>query len=704
TGTGTQQPVFRIYTVTPTSAAVSGVRPSAFDDAFPDLPDDFLLAGVAYSIVRGRTIQPQNYQNAYRWRGGLGLGEPQVTVVANFNRMYDPREAGHDVDDASTWTASNGNPAIIWAWWRTAPFGRNQPMSTINWDKVASEANKCDQTVTDRSGSSIPRYRCGVAFPDSKPRQECEREILETMDAFPVYDDDGKVWPRVGVYEAPTLTFTADQDIITEQTEIVDDGEAQIDGVIVEYISPDHGYTKQPCSPWLNPNYYDASRQPNFRTIQRLGCQDHNQAVRLAKTEGLRGAPTKKAALGTTIKGILAKGERTITLDLDDEFRGAFEIATPVVEAPTGTAASFAVVPMQTDRYDLGDGEEGPPPALAPILNIDDTLEVADNVDVLAQTVDAASGSSVRLIAAFDAPSRSDRFFRFRFVPTGTSTAAPEYFVTDMDEGVAQSPIVSEGTEYSVSWQTMTAGGRATEWSDERDTPESITITPNASDAPGALSGVAGTRGAGSASFTGTGADTGNFRGVRVYRAAVGAGFNAATLVEQLNEVGRAEAFTVVAGAALDNILANGDFSTTDDWTPGTDWTIADGKANKASGSSSVIAQTVTLAAATDYRFAFDMTGRTSGNVEVVLAGDTNVDSSGFNSNATHFGTLTSPTNPTEFRFSSNPGFNGSVDNAVLFPDGAPYLDQGAADFYVVPVSFSGAEGTPAGPFTLTII
>lgn len=473
-GTGTRVPFFRIYTVTPDASNVYGAKPAAFTAAFPDLPADFFLAGVAYSIIRCAAIKPQHYSKAYRWRGPIGIGEPSVNVVANFSRMYDPREVSHDPDDSTTWTPSDGNPAIVWAWWRTNPRGRNRPVSEINWDLVAAAADACDELVEDKAGNDIPRYRCGVAFPDSKQRYECEQEILATMAGYVAYDDAGRAYPVAGVYTAPTLEFTYERDILTSQTVIVDDAEAQVDGVIVEYISPEHGWTKVEAAPWINTAYYNAAAEPRFKTVSILGCQNHNQAVRLAKAIGLEAGATKRSAITTTLKGILARGQRNITLSLDDEFDGVFKIASPVELSADGQACAFAVVPMTSGDFDLTEGEEGDPPALTPALDIDDTLAPAENVQLRAVNVQVSGGQAVRFEATFDDPGRVDRAFRFRITETGEAVYA--YFTTDMDEGFAYSSIVSVGTSYDVSWQTVTAGGRASEWS----APETIVaeITP----------------------------------------------------------------------------------------------------------------------------------------------------------------------------------------------------------------------------------
>lgn len=533
-GTGTRVPYFRIYTVTPGSGTDYGAKPSAFTTAFANLPANFLGVGVCYSVIRCKAAPPEHRGKVYRWRGAIGIGEPSVTIVANFNRMYDPRNVAHDINDRTTWTAGDGNPAIVWAWFRTASRGRNRPMSEINWTKVAAEADKCDATVLDRSGTSVPRYRCGVAFPDNKPRHECESEILLTADAFVVYDSEGKAWPRVGVYEAPTLTFSADRDIISAETEVIDDGETAVDGVIVNYISPDHGYTKQPAAPWQNLNYYDGVSEPNYLTIDILGCQNHNQGVRLAKAIGLRSAATRRIGVGTTVKGILAKGERTIDLAYDAQFTGDHEIVTPVEEDPSGLATSFACVPMQTDRYDLGAGEEGSPPAPTPALNISDTIAAAVNVVITAAPVDTSSGAAVRLEATFDAPTRVDRRYRFRYAPTGTTVY--EYFFVDMDELRAYSAVVEDGVVYDVQYQTTTAGGRASAWS----AIVNVTATANTT-APAALASASATGGVGQATVDFTTANDVNQASVAIRRGTTTVYGNATTVT------------TVIAGANVTN-------------------------------------------------------------------------------------------------------------------------------------------------------
>lgn len=550
---GTRVPQFRLFTVTPDALNLYGAKPSAFTSAFPNLPLDFLLAGVCYTIVRVKSVSAEHRHKVYRWRGPMGLGEPRVTLVGNFSRMYDPRNLAHVLADDATWTASDGNSAILWAWWRTHRFGRNRPLTEINWERTAAAAEICDQTVLDRIGQEVPRYRCGFAAGDTTPRHQIEQDILRTCDGFVAYDEEGRAYPVVGTYEAPTLTFTAERDIISARTEIIDDGEAPVDGVVVRYISPDHGYVKQDCAPWQNPDYYVSGREPNYQYVDILGCQNHNQAFRLAGAIGARIAAPRKAALGCNIKGILAKSQRSISLEYDATFSGVHEVATPVKESPDGAATAFAVVPLASNRWDGAGRSEGQPPDLPPALNIDQSLAVADNVAVTSEQVETDSGSAVRLMATFDQPSRIDRFYRFRFALKGTTDY--EYFRVDMEGGKALSAIVADGAEYDVQWQTVTAGGRASGWAADvggGETKYEITATANTTAPSDLLASNVVAGGTGEADATWSTDNDVNQYAVRLYRGAT-SDFSAATLVSTVisfaNTDGGATETGVTAGS-----------------------------------------------------------------------------------------------------------------------------------------------------------
>lgn len=696
-GSGTRVPYYRIYTVTPDASNAYGSKPAAFTAAFPNLPADFYLAGVAYSIVRIAAVSLRHRHKLYRWRGALGLGEPAVSVVADFNRMYDQREVGHDIDDDTTWTPSGGNLALIWGWWRTSAYGRGLDMTDINWDKVADAADICDETCLDRNGDPVPLYRGGFAFSDATARGECEAEILKAMDAFVAYDDQGRAYPVPGKYAAPTISFSADRDIFTSATEIIDDGEAAVDGVVVRYTSPEHGYTLQECAAWQNPAYHVSGREPVYHFEDIAGCQNHNQAFRLAGAIGMRIAAERKAALGTTCKGVLARGHRAIELDLDADFTGVHEIVSRIEEDENGLACGFAVVPLAANRW-LGAGQtEGAPPQPSPVLNIDDSLTAPANVDIQQVAITVSSGTAYRMEATFDAPDRVDRFYQFRYAATGTTVY--EYFTVDMDELLAYSAIVQAGDSFDVSWRTVTAGGRATEWS----TVETVTIT--ADNAPADLSSVTASASFGRVSFTGTAGALPSHTGVKVYRATTGAAFGTASAISAVISGTAGAPFDVTVGdASATDIATNGTFDADSDWTKGTGWTIGSGVASKAAGVVASILQAQSMTAGTTYRFTFDLANVTAGSIKARIQGTTSVYGAARSADGTYADSLVAPASPANIVFTPTSDFAGDLDNVIVVEETADCVAHGEADFWIVPVAFDGTEGTPDGPHTLSVL
>lgn len=127
------------------------------------------------------------------------------------------------------------NPALIWAWFRTHKYGRDKSESSINWTRIAEQANICDQTVTGIDGTHV-RYRCDATFPEDRDRGECEQAILATMDGEIVFDDDGRYWCRAGYYYAPTVAMYRNRDIMAMESVEALDGESESQGVIVRPV------------------------------------------------------------------------------------------------------------------------------------------------------------------------------------------------------------------------------------------------------------------------------------------------------------------------------------------------------------------------------------------------------------------------------------------------------------------------------------
>lgn len=460
----------QIWTTTYAEDDPTPPRITALDGAFPSKwTSDHKLVGATFSVVKMHSLEPEHRFKIYKGRGPLGMGEWALSVVGEWSNMYDPRDETQTLGNRATYKPSR-NAALIWAWFRTHPFGRNKPESSINWAMIAEQADICDQSVVGIDGTQ-PRYEVGTGIIDSKRRVDAEVEILLAMDGQIIFDEDGKSWCRAGHWYAPSLAFSRNRDIMTMSSVEAQNGESETQGVIVNYIDPASNYTSQPSRAWLNPYYYDPLTTPKYLTIDIQTCQNHNQAMRLAKAIGLRVQPEHKIAPIVNLRGLAARHERIVGINYDAVFDGTYEIATPVEMDAEGILTGFGAVPVNANRWTLLEGEEESQP-------------VPDNSDPGLTPPDppadiAAYYSSDQIRATFDAPARSDVAFEFQYILAadyvGDDTDLWSPMTVDMTNLVALSPSIVAGAEYLVRGRAGLNSGLASDWT----MPEAVlAITP----------------------------------------------------------------------------------------------------------------------------------------------------------------------------------------------------------------------------------
>src|SRR5882757_8588455 len=406
TGSGTRVSYFQIWTTTYTATNPTPPGIAALIAAFPTKwTTDHKLVGTTYSVIRGNAIKVEDRYKVYKWRGALGLGEPSISLLAEWALAYDPRDVTQTLGVKSTYKFTR-NAALIWAWFRTHPFGRNKTNASINWTRVAEQANVCDEVVTGISGTQ-PRYTCSGSFPEDIERSVCEQQILMSMDAQLVFDGDGKSWCRAGKYYAPSLVLSRNRDIIAMESLEAQNGESETQGDILRYMEPDAKYILQPTAPWYNPLYYVSGQAAQFLTVDVPTIDNHNQAMRVAKAMGMRSQPLHKLAPTTGLRGLQARQERVINLVYDNTFAGDYEIYTPVEVNDAGVFCQFGLVPIDADRFDLLLGEEKVKPVFT-----DASTTVTPSLPS-AVTVAVTNG---RIEANFTPIGRDDVRYEFQYI------------------------------------------------------------------------------------------------------------------------------------------------------------------------------------------------------------------------------------------------------------------------------------------------
>ncbi len=431
--------------------------------------DEHLVAGSTYSVICMDSLPIEHRYKIYRWRGPFGMGEPAVGVVGEWANVYDPRDETQVLGNRSTYKPTR-NAALIWAWFRTHPFGFKKPETSINWDWIASQADICDEIVTGIEGDQ-PRYEAGVSIIDSKRRGDAEREIMMASDAQIFFDEEGKSYIRVGHWQAPTLSFSRNRDIMGMASMEAQDGESPTHGVIVEYIDPRSNFTAQPSAAWLNPIYYDPLTTPKFLKVPIQACQNHNQAMRLAKGIGMRSQPRHKLGPTVNLRGLQARQERIVEIRYDNTFDGIYEIATPVELDAAGILTGFGAVPINPSRWTLLPGEEQP----APVIEGSATADTYPAIT--GETVSLADGA-IRI--DFPPLPRADATYTGEYILTSAITGDENdpWQSMSVNQTTATSGLLLEGESYTVRYRYVTTAGRGPAF--KYDTLSTVAVLPPA--------------------------------------------------------------------------------------------------------------------------------------------------------------------------------------------------------------------------------
>lgn len=193
---------------------------------------------------------------------------------------------------------------------------------------------------------------------------------------------------------------------------------------------------------------------------------------------------------------------------------------------------------------------------------------------------------------------------------------------------------------------------------------------------------------------------------VQVYRS------TSATLNRATDAVGDPVATTpgltgglIVGDGTRVNLMSNGAFSAgAADWTLGLGWTVADGKAVHATGSTADIKQTLALTAGKYYRIGYLARDVSAGTIRPVLTGGTEVLGATAGAAGAYRARLQAVAGNNALAFRPTSTFPGSVDDIVAFVETGSCLSQGTHYIWLEPQNENGIPGPVLGPITVLVI
>ena len=449
------------------------------------------MTGLAGAVVVAENCATEDFSTVYP-----SGREPVYTALVRGTKCYDPRTT------TTVWTK---NAALIIADWITSADGLGRE---VDWGLVAVEANVCDQDILDRSGATINRWELSGAYNFSETREGVRAQMGAACDAYFYETSDGKVGFKVGRYETPTVTITGDH---MTSVRVVDgsEGPGVVNAYAVQYTEPSIGYREQECAPII----IDDGQPYEQATIQAYWIPNHNQASRIAKRLLRQQRAQYRLSASLNLHGLRLIGERFFYLNYPELGieNQAFEIGklsysddglSIEVEATSCVAADFDFVAAT---------EESAPPVSSTIT---DSVTTPSPTNIIAAAVAAGSGAGIYM--TWDTPSDT-LLNQVRYRTSDTGAGAGDWVEAQVTQGQAYytTPQLITDTSYDVQVRSQRQSGQTSAWSPT--TPISLLAKIDAV-APGDVTGVSGTGGAGIADIDWTAPSSANYVGARIYR------------------------------------------------------------------------------------------------------------------------------------------------------------------------------------------
>ena len=236
---------------------------------------------------RGREIAYIANRYKYDLAKYLNGAKPEITAIVDGKKCYDPRL---DVSPGASPTnpayiAFTHNPALCLADYLTDQnLGCRYPASRINWAKVVTAANICDESVLIPPASPTTtqkRYTCNVILDCTAAREENIKVLAGAMLGYCVYRN-GKWDIDAGAFSASAFSIT-DSDIVgTAKIATQIAGKDKFNAVSGMFMDASKNWTQGAFEPVTNSTYEAADGRRKWKEVQFAACTDQYEAQRNA--------------------------------------------------------------------------------------------------------------------------------------------------------------------------------------------------------------------------------------------------------------------------------------------------------------------------------------------------------------------------------------------------------------------------------------
>lgn len=667
---------------------------TAYSDLVSEFPSDWTTdhqgLGMSHALVRLNPIKAEKFPKVYP------RGEPNYRQVLRGAKVYDPREAGHDPDDPTTWEWSE-NAALCILDYMTHADGMALDRTYFDDTDWSDAANDCDDAISLKAGGTAPRYVIGFTYDFLQRPADVLASMLRACDGQIVPTSSGGLKLVVGKWVTPTVTI--DDDAIVDYNLAPGAGVMEAANVIkARFTSPDHDYQATEADEWRDETDITA-RGELVSSQDYFAVPNHAQCRRLMKLMAYRLNPAWSGTLTLNNRGFAVMGERFITLQLselgiDQDFEVTGDPEIILGDENTVIGVRLSVSALSSDAYDWNAAtEEGTAPATGDV-SLDSAVEDMSNLSasVEQRTVSGSQKVAVAVIS-WDAPVNTGLKPQVEIKLSSGSDATWQGLNIATDQDQTETGVLIDGEDYDIRGRFISPAGLEGDW-----TTPVITITAVANTtAPSDVTSVTITSGVESVALSFNTPNDANFVKARIYRKTTNVS-STATHVQDVYLSQNISAAITLASAPLGDwyywvaasngsniegtrvaaspapiavlgaeLTTNGTFAADTNWTKGTGWSIAAGVATKVpSGTATTLSQSITFTAGYIYRVTFTVTARVAGSVTPRLSGGTNVVGTARSAAGTFSEDLTAVTGNNSFDFVGGTGGDLSIDNVSV--------------------------------------
>lgn len=469
--------------------------------------------GLASVMMRVNTVDQEDYLDTFPNQ------MPEHSAVGNGALLYDPRKdstqggsGSHRFDNPDTWEFSK-NIALMRLWHLCHPVGGKMSYENMHLPDWQNAADVCDENITNRDGGTEHRYHGGFWFRASNDPIEVGRSMDEAAEMVVYERADGKIGVHAGEYVTPDITLDAES-IYRIRVDKNKRRSATVLGVRGRYVNTAKDYVTEDAAIYGDPYGDIDDATERTKTFENALIQSHNHCQRKQKLIYTR-ANARKVSI---VADYTADGARSVPyrrfVTVHYPSRGltnaTVEITSSVSIDLRNMQISFSGIIVSSDLYAFNAAtEEGAPGESVEPLPNDGVPTPTNFVPTIQNEVVSGGSTAAYILGTWDFYADT-LTYELEYERTSGSTGAQSAFSNASDTQVRTGYLV-DGEEYQARLRAW-GGGTRSGWTDYA----LLTATADPV-APGVVTAVSVTPGAGEAEFNWTSPNSANYFACRIY-------------------------------------------------------------------------------------------------------------------------------------------------------------------------------------------